>query len=182
MEETWGWMKAWAERRLEEGQGKRASAKACWPDCWVWVEKRAAWEPDQTGLVMSWAVAPEPATSRDQPSAEKEEASKPLVKRGVEVEAGVGERVGVAVGRGVLVRVGVVVAVGVRVAVVAAVGVRVAVAVGTGVDVADVLALARETWSAMMLPALVPQLPGPKPTARKAGRSVLEPVEVSVME
>src|SRR5579883_768157 len=136
MEETWGWMKAWAERRLEEGQEKRASAKACWPDCWVWVEKRAAWEPDQTGLVMSWAVAPEPATSRDQPSAEKEEASKPLVKRGVEVEAGVGERVGVAVGRGVLVRVGVVdapvVAVGVTVEITVATVLAVAVGVTEG--------------------------------------------------
>src|SRR5579875_101465 len=124
MEETWGWMKAWAERRLEEGQGKRASAKACWPDCWVWVEKRAAWEPDQTGLVTSWAVAPEPATSRDQPSAEKEEASKPLVKRREE-EVGVGG----GEGRGVLVRVGVVdatvVAVGVTVATVLAVAVGV---------------------------------------------------------
>src|SRR5437764_1588663 len=45
---------------LFRSQVKACSTKACWPLCWVWVVKLAAWLPANTGEVTSVAEAPLP--------------------------------------------------------------------------------------------------------------------------
>src|SRR5207302_6438681 len=106
----------------EIGQVKACSTKACWPLCWVWVVKLAAWLPANTGEGTSVAEAPLPDTSVAQPVLAKVEPSKPSdtstappVVVGVEVLVGVAVLVALAVRVGVDVDVAVAVGVAVPV-------------------------------------------------------------------